>query len=106
MKDIMKKRFTNFKEFYPYYINEHKNKYTKLVHFIGSWLFIFFFLTLLATGEIKHIAYAFISAYGFAWFGHFFIEKNQPATFKHPIYSFMGDCVMFTEILKGKHRII
>ena len=102
----MKKKFNNFQDFYPYYIQEHKNKYTKLVHFIGSWLFIFFILNLIYSHEVKNLMFAFVSAYGFAWFGHFFIEKNKPATFYHPIYSFMGDCVMFTEILKGKHKIL
>ncbi len=52
------------------------------------------------------LAYAIISGYGCAWFGHFFIEKNKPATFKYPFYSLIGDFVMFAEILKGKHKIL
>jgi len=101
----MKKRFTKFSEFYPYYIQEHKNKHTKLFHFIGSCLFIYFFIKFLITFEINNLTFAFVSAYGLAWISHFFIEKNKPATFDYPVYSFMGDCVMFTEIIKGKHKI-
>ena len=73
--------------------------------FFANTIIRFFFINLIFTGEIKYLAYAFLSGYGWAWFGHFFIEKNKPATFYFPLYSFMGDWVMFTEILKGKHKI-
>ena len=102
----MNKEFANFKEFYPFYIDEHKNKYTKLTHFIGSWFFLYFIANLFVTGEFKFLAYALIAGYEWAWFGHFFIEKNKPATFKYPFYSAIGDWVMFSEILRGKHKII
>ena len=45
---------------------------------------------------------ALISGYGGAWIGHFVFEKNKPASFKQPIYSFRGDWVMYSEILTGK----
>ena len=101
----MKKKFKNFSEFYPYYLREHNNKYTKLFHFIGSSLFIYFQIKFLVSLDLKNIAYGFISAYGLAWISHFTIEKNKPATFFNPIYSFLGDCVMYYETLKGKHKI-
>ena len=40
--------------------------------------------------------------YGFAWVGHFVFEKNRPATFKYPLYSFMGDWVMLKDALMGR----
>lgn len=101
----MKKKFTSFKEFYPYYIKEHANKYTKLLHFIGSNLFLFFVIKLLVSNEMRNLFFAFLSAYGLAWIGHFFVEKNKPATFEYPIYSFMGDCAMYFDIIKGKYKI-
>ena len=101
----MKKEFNSFEEFYPYYIDEHKNKYNKLLHFIGTWCFIFFIIALLITGEPLYFLYAFLSGYACAWTGHFFIEKNNPATFYFPVYSLFGDWKMFAEILQGKHKI-
>ena len=43
-----------------------------------------------------------LTGYGFAWVGHFFIEKNRPATFTYPFYSLAGDFVMFWDILTGQ----
>ena len=98
-------RYKTFKEFYPYYINEHENKYTKLLHFIGTSVGIFFLIIFLTSFEFMYLLFALISGYAFAWIGHFFIEKNKPATFKYPFYSFIGDHKMFIEILQGKHKI-
>ena len=98
-------RYKTFKEFYPYYISEHENKYTKLLHFIGTSVGIFFLIIFLISFEFMYLLFALISGYAFAWIGHFFIEKNKPATFKYPLYSFIGDHKMFIEILQGKHKI-
>jgi hypothetical protein len=43
-----------------------------------------------------------VIGYGFAWVGHFIIEKNRPATFKHPLWSLMGDFKMFYLMCSGK----
>jgi hypothetical protein len=43
-----------------------------------------------------------VAGYLFAWVGHFFFEKNRPATFRHPIYSLRGDFVMLRDVLTGK----
>ena len=84
----------------------HKNKYNKLLHFIGTWLSLVFILLMIFSGEPKYLFYALLSGYSWAWVGHFFIEKNKPATFKYPFYSFIGDWRMFREILQGKHKIL
>ena len=84
-------RYKTFKEFYPYYLSEHDNKYTKLMHFIGTSVGIFFLIKFFLTFNFINLLLVLVSGYAFAWVGHFFIEKNKPATFKYPIYSFIGD---------------
>jgi len=99
------KRFGSFKEFYPYYLEEHKLPRTKLFHFIGTLAAILFLIALAYTRNPLFILGALLSGYGAAWISHFFVEKNKPATFKYPLYSLFGDYRMFFEILLGKHRI-
>ena len=45
-----------------------------------------------------------LAGYGFAWVGHFFFEHNRPATFRYPLYSLLGDWVMFKDMLIGRIR--
>ena len=99
------KRFSSFKEFYPYYLEEHKLPRTKLFHFIGTLAAILFLIALAYTHNSLFILGALFSGYGAAWISHFFVEKNKPATFKYPWYSFLGDYRMFFEILLGKHDV-
>lgn len=44
-------------------------------------------------------------SYAFAWVGHFFFEKNKPATFKYPFYSFAGDFAMWYKCITGSIKI-
>ena len=101
----MEKRYTNFKDFYPYYLSEHSHKTTKLLHFIGTSISLYFLFNFFRTFDFVYIILSLLSGYGFAWVSHFFIEKNKPATFKYPFYSFIGDHLMFVEIIMGKHKI-
>jgi hypothetical protein len=94
--------FANFAEFYPFYLAEHRNVVSRRLHFIGSLGVIGFLAMALATGDWIWLPAAIICGYGFAWIGHFFFEKNRPATFRHPFYSLMGDWVMFKDICIGR----
>ena len=102
----MEKRYTNFKDFYPYYLSEHSHKTTKLLHFIGTSISLYFLFNFFRTFDFVYIILSLLSGYGFAWVSHFFIEKNKPATFKYHFYSFIGDHLMFIEIIMGKHKIL
>ena len=95
-------RFNSFAEFYPFYLGEHADRRTRRIHFIGSLLVLACFAAAVATGNGWWLAAMPPCGYGFAWIGHFVFEKNRPATFQHPLYSLMGDWVMFWEILTGR----
>jgi hypothetical protein len=95
-------QFKSFADFYPYYLGEHSNSTCRRLHFIGTSLVILILiLALFATAWWWLIALP-VAGYGFAWVGHFFFEKNRPATFKHPLYSLLGDFVMYRDMLRGK----
>ncbi|BFT29012.1 DUF962 domain-containing protein [Alteromonas sp. D210916BOD_24] len=95
-------RFASFKEFYPFYLKEHSDSTCRTLHFIGSWLVLGVIALAVYLGNWSLLWLIPVVGYGFAWVGHFFFEKNKPATFKHPFYSFIGDWVMFKDILIGK----
>ena len=97
------KKYKSFKEFYPFYLSEHKHPICRGLHFIGTICVIM--IILCSFINIKILLFAPLLGYGFAWIGHFFFEKNRPATFSHPLYSFIGDWVMFKDILIGKELI-
>ena len=98
-------KFNSFNDFYPFYLSEHSKKSTKISHMIGSTLVICILFYSIINQDWTKLYYLPIVGYGFAWIGHFFFEKNKPATFKYPLYSFMGDWVMLKDIVIGKVKI-
>ena len=95
-------RYSSFAEFYPFYLSEHANRTTRRLHFVGSSLALLCLLALVFTGNAWWLVGAALAGYGFAWFSHLTVEKNRPATFRFPLYSFMGDWVMFWQMLTGR----
>lgn len=93
------KRFGSFAEFYPYYLEEHSNPVCRRLHYVGSVLVLVLLAWVLATRQWFLLLALPLVGYGFAWVGHFVFEKNRPATFKHPLYSFIGDWVMLKDAL-------
>ncbi|HEY8586053.1 MAG TPA: DUF962 domain-containing protein [Rhodanobacter sp.] len=96
--------FTSFSDFYPFYLSEHGNRTCRRLHFVGSSLVLVTIAVALLSGQWRWLWLAPVFGYGFAWVGHFGFEKNRPATFKHPLYSLMGDWVMYGQMLRGKIR--
>ena len=94
--------FNSFKAFYPSYLKEHRNVTCRRLHFVGSLLVLMVIISALLSQTYALLWLLPVIGYGFAWVGHFFFEKNRPATFKHPFYSLWGDWVMFKDILTGK----
>ena len=95
-------QFSSLSQFYPYYLSEHGNRTCRRLHFIGTSLVIGCLLMLVRTGSPMWLLYSLLCGYGFAWVGHFGFEKNKPASFKRPLYSFMGDWVMYRDIWAGR----
>lgn len=97
--------FQSFAEFYPFYLSEHSNRACRRLHFIGSTLALACLGLLLATGNFHWLLAGVLCGYGFAWIGHFAFEKNKPASFRRPLYSFIGDWAMYRDIWRGKIEI-
>lgn len=100
---MSEERYQSFAEFWPYYAREHSAPGCRALHFIGSTL-VLILLGLIITGGVSPWWFFALPVigYGFAWVGHFGIEKNRPATFKYPVWSFIGDWKMWFLMLTGR----
>lgn len=94
--------FRSFADFYPFYLQEHSNATCRRLHFLGSSVGLLCLVMLLVTGRPQYLLYGLLAGYGFAWIGHFAFEKNRPASFKRPLYSFMGDWRMYFDMWTGR----
>lgn len=98
-------RYASFREFYPFYLSEHANRNCRRLHFAGSSLVLATLAGAMIAGDARWLWLAPLFGYGFAWLGHFAFEKNRPASFRQPLYSFVGDWAMYGDILRGRIRL-
>jgi len=95
---MQKQRISTLKEFYPFYLEEHSNSISRILHFIGTSLVLLLIPTALIFNDAKVLFLIPFVGYGFAWVGHFFFEKNKPANFNTQatallqILSYSGIC--------------
>jgi hypothetical protein len=98
------RRYNSFSEFWPHYLTEHSKPETRLLHLVGTTAGIGCLVAFIFIGKWWLFPLALIPGYGAAWIGHFFIEKNKPATFEYPLWSFVGDYKMIWLMLTGRIR--
>ena len=96
----------NYNEFYCFYLTEHRNINSRRLHAVGSSLGIYFWAKAIRKRKAKYLAYGLLSGYACAWVGHFFHEHNKPASFKQPLYSFISDWRMLSDIVRGRLSLI
>ena len=96
----------NYNEFYRFYLTEHRNINSRRLHAVGSSLGIYFWAKAIRQRKAKYLAYGLLSGYACAWVGHFFHEHNKPASFKQPLYSFISDWRMLSDIVRGRLSLI
>jgi len=94
-------RIQSYNEFYLYYLSEHADERCRSLHYIGTSL-TFVFLGLAIFVSAWYFLAMPLAGYSFAWYAHFFVEKNRPATFTYPFWSLVSDYKMFFSWLGGK----
>jgi len=97
----MDKRLATFEEFWPFYVSQHMHPRTRDLHFVGTALVLASVAAAVLASPWWLLA-APLAGYGFAWVGHFAVEKNRPATFTYPSWSLRGDFRMFRLMLLGR----
>lgn len=92
----------SFEEFWPFYVGEHRLASNRLLHFIGSTIVLLLAGAAAYLGQWLLLLLLPVVGYGFAWTGHFFLERNRPATFRYPLWSLAADWKMWAYMLAGK----
>jgi len=96
------REFTDFEDFFPYYVSQHSKAATRWFHFAGTHLGVAAAVAAMAGRRPPLLPLAPVLSYGLAWFSHFAIEKNRPATFGHPLWSLRGDMRMLARMWLGR----
>jgi hypothetical protein len=91
----------SFEEFWPYYVRQHSHPRTRILHATGSTLAVVLFGAAFAT-NLWLLVLVPVIGYSFAWYAHFFVERNKPATFRHPFYSLAADYRMLFLMMAGR----
>jgi hypothetical protein len=87
-------RLGSYEEFWPFYVSQHRHPTNRALHFVGTTLVLGAVAASVLVSPLYLLA-APLAGYGFAWVGHFFFEKNRPATFTYPLWSLRGDFRMY-----------
>lgn len=95
-------KIKTYAEFWDFYVLEHSQPMTRYLHFIGTLLGTVALIWVIKSGNYIYLPLCFTIGYAFAWVSHFMIEKNKPATFKYPFWSFVSDYKMAAFMLLGK----
>jgi len=98
---MAERQYKSFAEFWPHYVAEHSKPATRLLHLVGTAIAVGSVVYFILIGRWWLFPLALLPGYGMAWIAHFFIEKNKPATFRYPLWSFLGDYKMIWMMLTG-----
>lgn len=102
INEMSVRQYNSFKEFWPFYLAEHSKPGTRWLHLIGTVTGIAVMIYFILSGPWWLFPLGLIPGYGAAWFAHFVIEKNRPATFQYPVWSFIGDYKMIAMMITGR----
>lgn len=96
------KKLTSFETFWPFYLGEHSLPATRWIHFVGTTIAALNLVMAVVYLAPYYVLSALFSGYLFAWVSHFFVEKNRPATFTYPAWSFIADWRMWALMATGR----
>lgn len=99
---MTEQRIRVYSEFWDFYVSEHSRPMTRNLHLTGTFLGLILLVWFLLSKQFILIPLCLVVGYGFAWFSHFFVEKNRPATFRYPLWSFVSDYRMMWYMITGR----
>lgn len=102
LRQVVAMPIVDYEEFYQFYLTEHNNMMSRRLHAVGSIAGLYGINKTIKTGQKRYLVRGLLTGYACAWIGHFFFEKNKPASFKQPVYSFISDWRMLSDVCRGR----
>jgi len=99
---MSERRFKTYSEFWPFYMEEHSKPVTRWLHLLGTTAGLATAGYFIAVGPWWLFWLGLVPGYGCAWLAHFLVEKNKPATFQYPLWSFISDYKMIALMLTNR----
>lgn len=84
-------RIKRYADFFDFYLMEHDDPRSRALHYAGSIAGLACAVLFVVTFNPWFLLIGLVAGYGPAWVGHFFFEKNRPATFRYPVWAFISD---------------
>jgi hypothetical protein len=91
-----------FSDFYRFYLSQHRHPICRILHLFGVIFSISLLIFLLVERWWIAVPLFVLPGYALGWIGHFFFEHNRPASFKHPVKSFLADIRMAIDLIFGR----
>jgi hypothetical protein len=98
---MSEREFKTLADFWPFYLGEHLDPLNRALHALGSSMGLGWLIAAAALQQPWFVLAGLVNGYAFAWIGHFAFEKNRPATFNHPLKSFLSDWRLLLLVLSG-----
>ena len=96
----------NYHDFYKFYLTEHRHIMSRRLHVAGSCVGLLCLSRAVLKRKPQYVLYGLAAGYACAWIGHFIFEKNKPASFKQPLYSFISDWRMLSDVVRGRLSLL
>ncbi|KAG9004485.1 hypothetical protein FRB95_007032 [Tulasnella sp. JGI-2019a] len=117
--------YRSFREFYPFYLGQHSHPLGRRLHFVGTTIAIVYQLRVLVSlipsalrrlrlarwsakldalkvaggrkSQVHLCVFGILQACIWSWSSHLLFERNKPPAFSYPIYSLLGDLMLWKE---------
>lgn len=87
--------YADARAYWDKYLWHHRRPLTRRLHRIGSWTCIAGLVAALSGHGMVWIPVTIAIGYGFAFAGHWLVERNRPLTFENPIRAGVANWAMF-----------
>jgi len=91
----------NLQEYYKFYLSLHQDVWCRRLHVLGQFATIAF-VTYACMVNLWLLLLSPFVVYPFAWSGHYFFEKNEPAAFSDPVKAKISDWIMLKDWILGR----